>query len=630
MCISRTLLYAPSIALIAAWTLASTPAAAQSDEADVPLDRFHLSMDAEGILDVEWAEVAPHLTWDLALWFDFADDPLVLYREGGDDRIGSLVSSRLTANVMGSIGLWDRVQVGVALPIVLLQSGESLAELMSPEPSGFGIGDLRLMPKVKVLERAGVHLAVMPTLIVPTGTADAFGSEAGLAFAPEVIASRAFGAVRLSGGLGYLARTNADFADLEVNDELFAHVGAGYRLSENGGPPLEIDLTFSGATAASAPLDQSNQNHVELRAGASYRIQGPLVAFAGAGLGLRQGFGTPDWRGLLGVRWSPARGTDSDGDGIYDDDDSCPLTAEDRDGFEDSDGCPDDDNDSDKIPDSEDGAPNDPEDYDDFEDQDGVPDPDNDQDGIDDFRDECPTEAEVMNGVDDEDGCPDELADRDGDGIADDKDGCPDSPEDVDSFEDQDGCPDEDNDEDGTLDTADRCPIEPGPTANRGCPDTDRDGDGVVDRLDNCPNEAGPADNAGCVKQQRVRKGRDGRIEILDPVYFASNSDRILERSFPLLRNVAQVLKADPDIDRLRIEGHTDNRGDASYNQELSQRRAQAVVAFLIDQGVDRGRLTAVGVGETQPIASNKTKRGRATNRRVEFVILDANGNPRK
>ncbi len=78
------------------------------------------------------------------------------------------------------------------------------------------------------------------------------------------------------------------------------------------------------------------------------------------------------------------------------------------------------------------------------------------------------------------------------------------------------------------------------------------------------------------------------------------------------------------------IEGHTDDRGDASYNQELSQRRAQAVVAFLIDQGVDRSRLTAVGVGETQPIASNKTKRGRATNRRVEFVILDANGNPRK
>jgi outer membrane protein OmpA-like peptidoglycan-associated protein len=99
--------------------------------------------------------------------------------------------------------------------------------------------------------------------------------------------------------------------------------------------------------------------------------------------------------------------SDQDGDGVLDTDDACPELAEDRDGFQDDDGCPERDNDHDKIADADDDCPNEPEDYDGFEDADGCPDPDNDHDGVLDADDKCPLEAEVINGVKDEDGCPD-------------------------------------------------------------------------------------------------------------------------------------------------------------------------------------------------------------------------------
>ena len=612
--------------------LLAGPAHAQEMSTDVPLERFRLATDAEGVLDVDWADVPGHLDWDLALWFDMADDPLVAYREedGDRERVGSLVSRRLSTSILGSIALWDRVQLGLEVPLVLSQSGDAVPVFMLDEASDVGLGDIRLMPKVQILDAAsaGVHLAFLPGLTLPTGTGDGYGNEAGLAFVPELIASRAFGALRVSSGLGYLAREDTQLIDLDVEDELFLRLGFGYRLSENGGPPLELDASLSGATAAASPFDDRNQDHAELRAGASYRIAGPVVGIFAGGFGVREGFGTPDWRGVLGVRWSPERAADSDRDGIPDAEDACPLEAEDKDTFEDKDGCPDLDNDKDGIADTSDGAPNAPEDKDGFEDDDGVPDDDNDKDGIADAGDACPIEAETANSYQDDDGCPDQVPDVDGDGIADDKDRCPEVAEDVDSFEDDDGCADDDNDKDGVLDASDRCVNEPGPVVNRGCPDTDRDNDTVVDRLDNCPDQAGDPKKQGCPTQQDVRIG-DGKLELLDNVYFATNQDRILPRSLSLLRSAARVLANHPEITRVRVEGHTDDRGDDAKNLDLSQRRAQAVVAFLIEQGVAAERLEAQGFGETKPKEPNTTPASRAKNRRVEFHIVDGNGEVR-
>ena len=118
----------------------------------------------------------------------------------------------------------------------------------------------------------------------------------------------------------------------------------------------------------------------------------------------------------------PAPG-DRDHDGITDDIDKCPDQPEDKDGFQDEDGCPDPDNDKDGITDVHDKCPNDPEDKDGYQDQDGCPDPDNDGDGIADAQDKCPNEPEDKDGFQDEDGCPD--PDNDQDGIADKDDKCP-------------------------------------------------------------------------------------------------------------------------------------------------------------------------------------------------------------
>jgi outer membrane protein OmpA-like peptidoglycan-associated protein len=113
------------------------------------------------------------------------------------------------------------------------------------------------------------------------------------------------------------------------------------------------------------------------------------------------------------------------------------------------------------------------------------------------------------------------------------------------------------------------------------------------------------------------------KIEIKKQVHFATGKDVILPDSAPLLDEVASTILANPRLKVIRIEGHTDDQGDDSYNLELSQRRAGSVARALIERGVEAGRLKAVGFGETKPIESNKKPAGRAKNRRVEFMIED-------
>ncbi len=217
--------------------------------------------------------------------------------------------------------------------------------------------------------------------------------------------------------------------------------------------------------------------------------------------------------------------------------------------------------------------------------------------------------------------------DRDGDGIPDSIDRCPDEPEDFDGFQDDDGCPDYDNDNDGVPDSEDRCPNTPGPASNAGCPvleDLDSDKDGVPDALDRCPNTPGPAENAGCpVEYKRVVVTQE-RIEIKQQIRFRTGSGRITGiESFETLKDVARALRDNPQIKKLRIEGHTDSVGNAPTNMKLSQLRANAVKAQLVKNGVEPSRLEAVGYGKTQPLASNATSAGRAQNRRTEFKIVD-------
>jgi outer membrane protein OmpA-like peptidoglycan-associated protein len=605
------------------------PAAAKAqvvaEARDFPIERFRWTFARTGVLDAEWGGIPRPGSWDLGLWLGTANDPLVLYREdaaGEQTELSSLVAQRTSATLMLSYSPWRWLEMGLEAPLILAQSRDGsipgVASMLA-SISGAGLGDLRLAPKFGLLRSAshGVDLAILPAVTVPTAGRSDYRGENGVSFSPELIVSRSVRRTRIAANLGYRVRPNASLLNLAVEDELFATVAAGRAVATT----IEIDLGASLATAAKSPVSSDNQDHLEALAGISWDAPGPLLLTLIGGLGLNEGFGTPDWRGVLAVRFGSVERDDGDQDrdGLRDLADRCPDAPEDHDQFQDLDGCPDLDNDGDTVLDVVDRAPLLPEDRDGFQDEDGAPDPDNDGDRISDGDDHCPLQAESVNGYQDQDGCPDQ-ADRDDDGISDERDTCVDQPEDRDNFQDLDGCPDPDNDSDSVLDVVDACPAQAGPRENRGCPDGDRDGDTVVDRLDNCPDEKGSTANRGCANKQLVVLSA-GKLEILEVVYFQVNRDRILPRSFPLLDNVAAVITAHPEISGIEVEGHTDSQGDDRYNKTLSQRRAGAVVTYLEGRGVAAGRLTATGYGEERPLADNASKVGRAKNRRVEFKL---------
>jgi OOP family OmpA-OmpF porin len=224
-----------------------------------------------------------------------------------------------------------------------------------------------------------------------------------------------------------------------------------------------------------------------------------------------------------------------------------------------------------------------------------APPPDRDKDGIYDKNDACPDEPGVKSDDPEKNGCPPPPPDRDGDGIIDRDDACPDLK----------GVHSED------------------PTQN-GCP-PDTDGDGIRDDVDACPKEKGMPDTDptknGCPKSVRVT---EEEIVILDQVQFKTGSAQILKASDDLLTQVAMVLAEHPEIVKVEVQGHTDNRGGKKYNQRLSEKRAAAVVKWLTKKGnVDPGRLTSHGYGMEEPLTDNDTPEGRQKNRRVQFKIVE-------
>ena len=192
------------------------------------------------------------------------------------------------------------------------------------------------------------------------------------------------------------------------------------------------------------------------------------------------------------------------------------------------------------------------------------------------------------------------------------------------------GCPAQDRDRDGLQDPVDACPGEPpGAYADPerpGCPAPDRDGDGIVDPKDACPSARGvpssdPARH-GCPPLVEVESDR---LKTLEPVFFATNEDRILPASEALLRDIAEALRKDPEV-RLSIEGHTDDTGTDALNLELSQRRAESVKRELVRLGIAEQRLEARGFGRSRPLAPATTAEAREKNRRVEFRIVRSPG----
>jgi OmpA-OmpF porin, OOP family len=218
-----------------------------------------------------------------------------------------------------------------------------------------------------------------------------------------------------------------------------------------------------------------------------------------------------------------------------------------------------------------------------------------------------------------------EDPDTDGDGLVDSIDSCVVEPEDKDGYLDEDGCPEIDNDLDTLVDASDKCPNEPedpdGYQDEDGCPDLDNDNDTVVDVKDMCPNELGATDKEplGCPAKPALVLVTDCEVKITQQIHFEYNKDKIRPESFPILDAVVEVLGKNPDI-KLEVQGHTDNRGGAAYNKDLSNRRAGSVRKYLVAHGVATERLTSSGYGFDRPLVDNSTDQNRALNRRVQFI----------
>jgi OmpA-OmpF porin, OOP family len=234
--------------------------------------------------------------------------------------------------------------------------------------------------------------------------------------------------------------------------------------------------------------------------------------------------------------------------------------------------------------------------------------PDRDGDGILDKDDKCPD----VKGVARFDGCP--IPDTDGDGINDEEDKCPKVPG-VARYQ---GCPIPDTDGDGINDEDDKCPTVPGVARYQGCPIPDTDGDGVNDEEDKCITTPGPKENFGCpVIPPAIKK----RIDVAAKnILFVTGKYALQASSFKGLNDVAKIMNEFPGAS-LGIDGHTDNVGSEEMNQTLSDNRAAAVKKYLVSKGVDESRITAIGHGELEPIADNKTAAGRQQNRRSELTL---------
>ncbi len=531
---------------------------------------------------------------------DYNYRSLVVYNP--DDTVrASIVRNQLIMHAGASIALVDRVRFGVDMPFQLFADGHQGAvrgQVFNAPSNDQALGDLRLGVDLRVY---GVHgdpftVAIGAQAALPTGDRSSYMSDGSVRVLPRVQVAGDLGPVAYAARLGFQYRgLGQSYAGSPIGSEFNYAISLGVRALDR---KLLIGPEFFGSTVVTdgaafskqaTPLEGIMGIHVHA---------GDFLIGAGVGAGLTRGFGAPLVRTLLSFEWAPAFDNgpppvvapiDTDGDGINDTEDACKTTPGVR--------------------------TNDPK-------TNGCPPADQDRDGIFDKDDACIDVPGVKSDDPKKNGCP---PDKDGDGVYDKDDACIDVPGVKSDDPKKNGCP-PDKDNDGVPDADDACPDIAGikstnPKFN-GCP-ADRDNDGVLNEVDACPDEPGKPDpdpkKNGCPKAFV----QNGQIKILDQVKFKTASAQILpgKDSEEVLQAVLKVINDHPEIKKLRVEGHTDNRGAAPYNQTLSASRAASVVKWLVAHGVDATHLTSVGFGQDKPIARNDTEDGRRENRRVEFHI---------
>lgn len=589
-----------------AWMLGLLPlalsASARAQTAPQPargfaVNRFDPAARGSGWFAADDLELQSELRPTLGLGFDLADSPLVTrsLRGGGTEPI---ISRQLIGHFGASFVFARRVRFDASLPVALDTEGgaAALSNRQYAPSGGVAPGDMRLAADVRLLGEADAPLTVALglRLYAPTGSPAAFTGDGRSRAGLRAAAAGALGHLRYAVAVTGLARTSepgSDAIPLGSGAQLAAAVGW-----ETGRVRIGPELLAATDRSPNAPVSISSAPSAEALLGAHVQL-GPVRVGLGAGPGLSRGVGTPSWRGLASIDWSPAPEAppvrDSDGDGIVDARDACPEVRGEPDRDPSRNGCP-------------------------------HPPPDRDHDGIPDADDACPDEPGPLSSLASRNGCPLPPPDRDGDGVPDAQDACPDKPGLADGDPKLNGCPPPDRDGDGVPDAQDECPDKPGSAELGGCPGTDRDGDGVPDRLDNCPAQPGPASNQGCPESdpQRVALTRE-RIVLREPVLFVPGTARLEQSGEPVLDQVVRVLKNHPELVALVVEGHADEPQSGAANQKLSELRAATVARYLAHHGVASTRLQQRGYGAERPLApSEGDPVARQQNGRVELRIF--------
>ncbi len=612
---------APSLALgcAGALLLSSGTAEAQvapgnGDGLDTHL--FRPAMDSKGFFTTNGSDILGANDWSLGLVIDYGRTLLRVKDVGQESP--QIINHSFQGTAQFNYGLFNHLVVGLDVPINLMAGDQQIDKQTPPQGAVQGwqsskldsqtIGFLAAHAKwriTRVEHGFGLALGVQFGLPITDAPKNA-GADPTPWIWPQLIGEKRFGSTgqfKIGVNAGIRAH-GASSTVLPLRNGTFKD---GQLVTYGGGVSYRaldaLDLVAETyGTYLMSDADSGVKPSNEVVGGLKVFVERNSYLMLGAGPRYTNGFEAADFRGFIGFIFEPSIG-DRDGDGIKDDLDKCP---------------------------------DDPEDFDGFKDEDGCPDPDNDNDGILDKDDRCPNEPEDMDGDQDEDGCPEgNDGDRDGDGIPDSKDKCPDVPEDKDGFQDEDGCPDPDNDMDGIPDKKDACPNDPedkdGFQDEDGCPDPDNDKDGIPDKVDKCPNEPetfnGFEDEDGCPDKGNVII-QDNNLIILQKIKFKTGSAEILPESNPILDAVATTIIHHPEFALMEVAGHADERADDGYNLRLTQDRVNAVMASLVNRGVDRGRLRSKGYGEYCPEDPAHNEEAWEKNRRVEFKIVKTKDGP--
>jgi OmpA-OmpF porin, OOP family len=539
------------------------------------------------------------------------------FRVASPDPDGTIIhalDNMVDATFLWSLGVTDRLELTISAPVTLYQDGSGLADVLGTETE--------LQRSVLRDPRVGVAFAILPPprtgpvdglsiisrldLGLPLGDEASFAGAPTVTGVPSVTGELRTGRLRFAAEVGARLRGSSDLAGTVVGSQLHGALGGAFDVLPNRWLTVAAEA-FALYTLAEQPEGDPALVPAEwiVSATSAPLLAGDVSVSLGGGgslpLAAEAALTSPRFRFSLGLRYAPT-GRDADADGVLDRDDGCPDVAEDRDGFQDADGCPDPDNDGDRIPDGQDRCRDTPETVDGFQDADGCPDNDDDNDGVPDDEDRCRNGAEDRDGFQDADGCPD--PDNDGDGIEDKRDTCPNGAEDVDGFKDADGCPDPDNDIDQILDASDQCPNEPedrdGFKDADGCPDLDNDEDGVPDAADACPATPetvdGTSDSDGCPEPagRMLPRWSGDRVLFDGLARFPAASARMPPALAAQLRMMAQLVRGRAPLDLVLVEAYPDRQGDQSLPAlELAGARASAVRDVLAAAGIPVERITA-------------------------------------